>query len=314
MSDAETLTPERLFQRYFWPLYPEDARRDLAGARATDVNPAESRAIVQALDDIADTFARLAPQAFDEQDLGLDGSDASVHRLGAALTRERRARWAAQSGPDGAPLLVHVVVHGTIYVGRCVVHHHGGVWRVRRPLWESLVGLRSAAGEGDLAIFQWWLKSLSDAEIDRGTLAARYRNYVEVPRHDVSSMRAIAPERAIPRLVKVRYDTLYKHLRAHVPELRDLGEHFPTATRLAELGLHHMDFTWLGGGRILLFHGPTAEGIHLLWCDAHGFTTAAYFPSDLGASYDLRCEGDTITVSTRANGAEALHTLLWWGP
>jgi hypothetical protein len=314
MSNDEALTPERLFERYFWPLYPVDARRDLAVARATDVNPAESRAILGALDDIADTFVRLAPAAFEGADLALDGSDASVHRLGAALTRERRDRWAALSGPDGAPLLVHVVVHGTIYVGRCVVRQHGGAWRVRRPLWESLVGLRSAAGEGDLAIFQWWLKSLSDAELDRGTLADRYRNNVEVPRHDVAAMRPIAPERPIPRLVKVRYDTLYKHLRAHVPELRDLGEHFPTAERLAELGLRHLDFTWLGEGRVLLLHGPAAEGIHLLWCDAQGFTKAAYFPRDPDASYELGRQGDTVNVRTMANGREALHTLLWWGP
>jgi hypothetical protein len=314
MSNDESLTPERLFEHFFWPLYPGDARRDLASARATDANPAGSRAIVQALDEIADTFALLAPQAFDGEDLGLDGTDASVHRLGAALTRERRNRWAELSGPDGAPLLVHVVVHGSIYVGRCVVRHHQGDWRVRRPLWESLVGLRSAAGEGDLAIFQWWLKSLSDGEIDRGTLAARYRNYVEVPHHDVAAMRAIAAERAIPRLVKARYDALYKHLRAHVPELRDLGEHFPDAARFAELRLRHLDFAWLGGGRMLLLHGPAAEGIHLFWCDAQGFTKAAYFPRDPDASYDLGREGDTITIATTANGREALHTLLWWGP
>ncbi|HEY3595631.1 MAG TPA: hypothetical protein VGL13_17210, partial [Polyangiaceae bacterium] len=109
MSELETLTPERLFERYFWSLYPEDARRDLAHARATDANPAENQAIARALDEIADTFAKLASTAFDGADLGLDGSDASVHRLSAALNRQRRDRWAAESGPDGASLLSHIV-------------------------------------------------------------------------------------------------------------------------------------------------------------------------------------------------------------
>jgi hypothetical protein len=314
MSELETLTPERLFERFFWPLYPEDARLDLAKARTTDANPGESSAIARALQEIADTFAMLAPQAFDGEDLRLDGSDASVHRLGAALTRERRDRWAASNAPDGAPLLSHIVVHGTVYLGRCVVQNHGGAWRVRRPLWESLVRVRSAEGEGDLALFQWWLKSLSDAEIDRATLGPRYRQYVEVPRQDVGALRPIAPSRSIPRLTKVRYDTLHKHLRAHLPELRDLGEHFPSASRFAELGLRHLDFTWVGDGRMLLLHGAADEGVHLIWCDAQGFAKAAYFPCEKGSDYDLALEGDRLTVSVRVDGNRARHTLFWWGP
>ena len=35
----------------------------------------------------------------------------------------------------------------------------------------------------------------------------------------------------MPRLTKVRYDLLYKHLKAHAPEIRFLGEDFPAQPR-----------------------------------------------------------------------------------
>lgn len=114
MDAPEHLTPVRLFERYFWSLYPEDVRVDLARARATDANPAQNPHILRSLDDIADTFVKLAPSAFGRADLGLDGSDASVHRLATAIDRDQRDRWARERGPDGAPLLTHVVVHGAV--------------------------------------------------------------------------------------------------------------------------------------------------------------------------------------------------------
>ncbi len=156
------MKPEELFARYFLPLYPPDSRADLARARATDANPGRNAALFAHLDEAADRFVANAPVLFGV-DLALDRSDASVHRLSAALTLERRDRWAAQGAagtPDSA--LFNVVVHGAAYVGACVVARHGGVWSVRRPLWESLVRLKSHAGEADLAIFHWWLKSLAD--------------------------------------------------------------------------------------------------------------------------------------------------------
>src|SRR5687768_8504978 len=145
MGAPDLLTPVRLFERYFWDLYPKDVRADLSRARATDANPANNPHILRSLDEIADTFVRLAAGVFDGADLRLDGSDASVHRLSAALCRPLRDRWASERGPDGAPLLAHVVVHGAVYVGRCAVKNHDGTWQVRRPLWESLVRLKSAA-------------------------------------------------------------------------------------------------------------------------------------------------------------------------
>jgi hypothetical protein len=315
MSAPDLLTPVRLFERFFWNLYPEDVRADLAHARATDANPANNPHILRSLDDIAGTFVRLAPAAFEGNELGLDGSDASVHRLAAALNRPLRDRWAEARGPDGASLLAHVVLHGAVYVGSCAVRNHEGVWQVRRPLWESLVRLASAAGEADLAIFQWWIKSLSDAEIDRGTLSARYRAHVEEPRRRPETLVPMLPaERRIPRLAKVRYDTLYKHLRAHLPELVDLGEHFPSAERFAELGFRHLDFLWLGGARMLLLHGPGKNGVHLFWLDQSGFAKSAYYPADVGSHYEIGVEGESLRVNVELSGARAEHVMLWWGP
>jgi hypothetical protein len=315
MTAMDELTSTRLFERYFWPLYPDDVKRDLAAARRTDANPAGNPNILRSLDDIADVFVRLAPAAFGRDNLELDGSDASVHRLSTALTRERRDAWAAAKGPDGAPLLAHVVLHGAIYVGHCAVTHHGAVWQLRRPLWESLVRLTSAAGEADLAVFHWWLKSLSDAEIERHTLADRYRAHVEEPTFRPDALpQIIAEPRRLPRLAKVRYDTLHKHLRAHLPELKDLGPHFPTAERFAELGFRHLEFLWLGGMRMLLVHGPGANGVHLFWLDAGGFRKAAFYPADASAPYDVDLEADTLRVRVIVEGKPAEHVMLWWGP
>src|SRR5262249_37682773 len=161
-------------------------------------------------DEAAAIFARLAPSALGAPELALDFTDASVHRLSPLLTRERRDAWL--SGEP--PLLVTLVTHGTFYVGACIARAHGGVWQVRRPLWESTVRLVSPVGTGDLAVFQWWLKALSDDEIGLGRIADRYRTHVEVPTFDASRLPVIAPpDRRLPRLEKVRYDLLYKHLR-----------------------------------------------------------------------------------------------------
>jgi len=315
MNEHPPLTAELLFERYFWPLYPDDARYDLARARALDANPAANPHIYRSLDEIADTFVSMASSAFETKDLGLDGSDASVHRLSVELDRRRRDRWTQERAPDRTSLLTHVVVHGAIYVGTCVVRNHGATWQVRRPLWESLVRLRSPMGEADLAVFHWWLKSLSDSEIDRHTLGDRYRVHVEQPTLRPELLPPIVAEpRAMPRLSKVRYDALYKHLRAHLPEMRDLGEHFPSPERLAELGFRHLDFTWLGGTRMLLLHGPADRGVHLFWLDRTGFAKAAYYPADPGSDYRIDLEGDTLSVAVTVKGRQADHVMLWWGP
>jgi hypothetical protein len=310
----ERLSAERLFECWFLPLYPPDARRDLAKARATDANPGLNPAIFAQLDEAAGIFARLAPAALEAPDLALDFTDASVHRLAPLLTRERREAWLAPTSAHEPPLLVRLVMHGACYVGACIVQNHGGEWRVRRPLWESTVRLSSSAGTGDLSVFHWWLKALSDDEIGQGRLADRYRTHVEVPTFDAARLPVLAPaDRRLPRLSRVRYDLLYKHLRAHLPELRDLGADFPTPERFDEMRFEHLDFALIGGGRMLLVYGPGAEGFHLFWLAATGFQTAAYFPADKLPAPVMHVEGDKLRIILSVNARQVVHEMLWWG-
>jgi hypothetical protein len=209
---------------------------------------------------------------------------------------------------------VTFVTHGVLYVGACVARIHGGEWQVRRPLWESLVRLTSRAGTGDLAVFQWWLKSLSDEEIDKGRLADRYRTHVEVPTFDPEGVPVFVPsDRRLPRLAKVRYDLLYKHLRAHLPELRSVGDDFPSPERFEEMGFKWLDFVVLGGGRMVLIHGPTDRGVHLFWMDAGGFVKQAYYPADSFPAHVVQTEGDKLRVHVSIQGSPRVHEMLWWG-
>jgi hypothetical protein len=189
---------------------------------------------------------------------------------------------------------------------------------LRRPLWESVVTLESRAGRGDLALLQWWLKSLSDASLDGGllalTLADRYRTYVEIPCARPEELPPIAKPRPLPRLAKVRYDTLYKHLRAHLPELRDVGEHFPSPERFDAYAFTALDFLLLFEGRMLLISGTNVEGVHLFWLGAGGFEKGAFFPADAFPSPVVRTEKDKVVVLTQVQGKELRHEMLWWGP
>lgn len=311
-----TASADALFRAFFWPLYPPDARDDLAIARATDANPAKNPAIFAHLDDAARVFVERAAHLFGEG-LNLDYSDASVHRLSAALTRDRRDRWAA-NGAAGTPEneLFNVIVHGAAYVGACVVRAHGGTWSARRPLWESLVRLVSRAGEADLAVFHWWVKSLADEGFDRGvSLADRYRAHVENPTARPEELPILAPpDRRLPRLVKPRYDTFYKWLKAHLPELRDVGEAFPSPERFEELAFASLEFALVGGGRMLLASGANAHGLHLYWLTGDGFEKGAFFPADAFPEPKVRVEGDTIRAVLSVDGKQVVHELLWWGP
>ncbi len=82
--DADTL-----FRRFFLPLYPEGARSDLATLRTVDANSAKNPAIYAHLGDAASRFAVLFPKLVGEGSAALgelDFTDASVHRLSAAIT------------------------------------------------------------------------------------------------------------------------------------------------------------------------------------------------------------------------------------
>ena len=307
---------EQLFVRFFLPLYPADARADLARARAEDANPAGNPSILAHLSGAADQFAGNARALFDD-DLRLDRSDASVHRLGLALTRERRDAWAARGAEGTADnVLFNAVVHGAAYVGACIVASHGGAWGVRRPMWESVVRLRSRAGEGDLAVFHWWLKSLADeAEAGGATLADRYRAHVEVPCAKPEELPVLVEgARTLPRLKKPRYDLLYKFLRAHLPELRDLGADFPTPERFEAYDFRWMDFHVLGGGRMVLLAGASPHGLHLFWLSAAGFEKSAFFECDAFPDPVVRVEGDRLVTLTSESGTARVHEMLWWGP
>jgi hypothetical protein len=312
-----------IFVRYFLPLYPADARDDLARARVTDANPAGNPAILAHLDEAADRFASIAPALFGVE-LSLDRSDASVHRLSGAVTRTRRDAWAREGGA-GTPesTLFNVVVHGAAYLGACIAGSHGGTWRIRRPLWESLVGLTSRAGEADLAVFHWWLKSLADDALAApapgvpavATLADRYRAHVEVPCAPADALpRLFVGDRTLPRLKEPNYDRLHKYLRAHLPELRDLGQHFPTPERFSGFGFRWMDFHLLGEGRLALMAGASPAGLHLFWLGAEGFDKSAFFPCEAFPDPIVRVAGDRIVFLTSEAGSQRVQEMLWWGP
>jgi hypothetical protein len=304
------VTPESLFRDVFLPLYPEDAKRDLGRARAVDANPGKNPALYAELDDAARVFVAMAKGALG-RDPDLDFSDASVHRLSAALDREKLVRVGAIGTSDN--LLFNFVVHAAAYVGACIVKNHGGTWSVRRPLWESVIALRSRAGEAALPIFHWFLKALADDA--PATLADRYRTHVEVPCARPEDLPIIAPpDRALPRLSQVRYDLFYKYLKAHLPELRDVGEAFPSPERFADLGFAHLTFTLVGGGRMLVIAGPTEHGLHAFWLTKEGFEKSAFWPADAFPAPLLRAKDDKIEVVLSREKKPIVFELLWWGP
>ena len=308
---------EAIFVGYFLPLYPPEARAEpgaLARLRGADANPGANPSVLAHIEEAANVFVANGPALFGE-DLRLDRTDASVHRLSAALTPTRRDAWAkAGSAGTAANVLFNAIVHGASYVGACVVASHGGSWRVRRPLWESLVGLRSRAGEADLAVFHWWLKSLADDP--RATLADRYRAHVEVPCARPEELPALVggPARELPRLKSPRYDLLHKYLRAHLPEVRDLGEHFPSPERFRDYAFRWIDFHVLGGGRMLLLAGSSAAGLCLFWVSVGGFEKSAFYPCDASPEPVVEARDSKVIVRTTEAGQVRVHEMLWWGP
>lgn len=305
----EPMTAERLFQKIFQGLYPPNA--DLAKIRSTDANPSNNPQILAGLDETAALFARLAPEALDAPDLVLDRSDASIHRLAPLLTLERRAKLLERRSENDAapPLLAHFVIHGAVYVGACIVKNHGGKWLVRSPLWETMVELSSRAGVAHIAPFAWWLRALSDAEIGRSTLVERYRTHVETPTFDPETLPVIAPaDRRLPRLEKVRYDVLYKYLKAHLPEMKDLGADFPSPARFEEMAFRWLEPRLLGGGRVLLLFGPTRAGATALFLGKDGFLKQHYYESK-APSPRVEVEGERVRFVL----GDDVHETFFWG-
>ena len=325
MAVPPALTAETLFERYLWPLYPDDARRDLALARTTDANPAENPAVLAHLEDAARVFESMAPGLFGKDDPRLDRSDASVHRLSVALTPARRDTWASRGEAGTADNeLFNVILHAAAYVGACVVAQHHGRWRVRRPLWESVVSLDSRAGNAELVILQWLVKSLADPapaspdvpSVPAITLADRYRTHVEIPCLEPGGLARVVEnaDRRIPRLAKVRYASLHQHLRAHLPEIRDLGEDFPSAERFEAMRLTSLDFLVVGDGRMVVLFGPGEGGAYLFWLTAAGFEKSAHLPADSFPAPLLQVDGEKLRVLLQVDGKRVAHEMLWWGP
>ena len=318
---------ERLFREAFLPLYPADAAADLTRVRSEDANPANNPSILGHVAEAAAIFAELAPHALrPHQNMGsLDFSDASIHRLGGALTREARDRWLTEPAYGTSEgTLFNFVVHGAAYVGECIVRRRTertrARWLVRSPLWESLVHLQSAAGEAQLAVFHWWLKALSDAALgsnaSSASLADRYRTHVEEPTLDVDALPVFLREdieRKMPRLTKVRYDALYKYLRAHLPEIRDLGRDFPSPERFDDMRLRWLDAHVVGGGRMALLATAGEGGVHLFWLDASGFVKAAFVAADKFPEPVVQVDGGRVRVVVQQGGEPAMREMLWWG-
>ncbi|MCU0690219.1 MAG: hypothetical protein MUF54_02335 [Polyangiaceae bacterium] len=305
-----------LFERAFRPLYPPALQPQLDKLRTSPGAPCDDPAVLGRIDQIADAFREIAPDVLGLPADALDDTDASIHCLGAVLTKERRDELLARTSDDEpVPMLATVVIHGTLYVARCIVRNHRGRWRIRTPLWESTIALSSAMGDAELAIFQWWLKSLSDPEVERLPLGARYRQYVEIPCFDAQSLPVVAPaDRTIPRIACPTFAQLFRHLKAHVPEIREPGPHFPSADRFAQLKLEWVDFLWLGDGRMLLMHGPgRLGGAHLFWMDRQGFVKAAYYPADAAPTHLIRLENGRLRVIVSVERSTRVHEMPWWG-
>ncbi len=302
--------------RHFWPLYPEVVRADLNSARKADANPGKNPSFGEHMAEAAAVFVGRSQVLFGD-DLGLDYSDASVHRLSHALTRSRRNSWSNQGEP-GTPenTLFNVIVHGAAYVGTCIVKSYAAEWAIRAPLWESLVELESPLGRSQLAVFHWWLKALADEAVDgdTGSLADRYRAHVEVPRSTIPQRTPfLDPARPLPRLSKIRYDVFYKYIKANLPEIRDVGKDFPSAERFGELRFRWLDFRVLGDGRMLLVFGPAANGVFLFWLGEGGFEKSAFLACDATSDPTLQTAGNTLTVGVTKDGAAVEHEMLWWG-
>ncbi len=308
------VTAQSLFNDYFLPLYPTEAARDLAAARTTDANPGKNRAIFVQLTDAARVFVDSSAGVFGKP-LELDFSPASVHRLGAAVTRERRDAWMRADVGSPKSELFNVVVHGAAYLGECAVRA-GGTWSARNPLWESVVRLQSRSGEGDLAVFHWWLKSLDDDAFDdhgspRLGLAERFRTHVEVAKGPGDLTILAEASRVLPRISKgVRYDVLNKYLKAHLPEMRDLGQDFPSPERFAAYAFEWFDFRLVGEGRMLVMFGKGDGGLHVFWLGKDGFHKSALFASDASFEPTLEVSGDVLSVHVSSGERE----VMWWGP
>jgi hypothetical protein len=314
-STLDFSNPEQLFRTCFAALYPPDALANLEQARTTDANPGNNPSFPQKLAETADSFVKLADEALGTT-LDLDFQPDSIRRLSRALTKEVRDRLALHTTTDGPSLLVLVIIHASAYIGECMRRQFQAQWLIRNPLWESRVRLESRAGIAELAPFSWLLRSFSDPEIGKDTLAERWRLHVDVPCAAMEELPVVIKgERKLPRLKSPKYDTLYKYFRAHLPEFKDLGQDFPSPERFAEFSFGWLDFLLVGNGRMVLLAGPAKQGgVHLFWIDSTGFQKSAYYPADSFPDPIVKHVDDKIQILFHLQNKQVMQEILWWGP
>ncbi len=304
-----SLTAETLFTEHLLPFYPAGA--DLEVLRVEDTNPAGNPALYEHAHQLGAALCEFLPGA------DLDGSEQSISRLSAALTAQARDGWAAPAGspPSDAPsVLARICMHGALYVASVLARHRGGAWLLRQPLWESRIALSNAAGQSEVAPLSWLLRALSDEEVGTDTLAKRYNAFVVNPGFDWENAPVwVQADRRLPKLAKVRYDALYKHLRAHLTELRDVGEAFPSPERFDAYQFKALEFMVLGGKQVLLY-GLGTGGFHAFWMGPRGFLKSVHIACDDFPAPVLRDVGDKLELVVSYQGKAAAHQWLYWGP
>lgn len=307
----EPLTASDLLARWFWPHYPADVRAAPFLHRDVDANPGNNPAFAAALAEAAELFAANASGLLGE---ALPFTDAGVATLARALTRARRDEWMAQSDPASPDNhFLQVIVHAAAYLGEVMVRAHGGRWEIRRPLWESVVHRRRG---GTVSPFHWLLKSLADDSVDELALASRWHIHVELHDLDLDGLPVIAPEKRLPGLKHPTYDLLVKYLHQHLPELKDVGEGFPSAAEFTERRFESLSFERLHGGRVVALHGliPAAGErppvVEVSWMTGRGFDHADTIPCDPGVAYFGRSVNDElIEVTVAWQGKPHTHRL-----
>jgi hypothetical protein len=297
----DTLTASELLARWFWAHYPADVRAAPFLHRDVDANPGQNPALPAALAEAAELFAANAAGLLGE---ALPFTDEGVATLARGLTRTRRDAWMAQSDPSSAEShFMQVIVHAAAYLGEVMVRAHGARWEIRRPLWESVIHRRRG---GTVSPFHWLLKSLADDAIEDVALAARWRIHVVMHDLDLEGLPVIAPAKKLPTLKHPTYDLLVKYLHQHLPELRDVGEGFPSPAEFTARAYASLSFERLHGGRVVALHGlvPAAGErppvVEVSWITGRGFDHADTIPCDADGAYFGRAVNDELIEVTVA--------------
>ena len=102
------------------------------------------------------------------------------------------------------------------------------------------------------------------------------------------------------------YDLLVKYLHQHLPELRDVGEGFPSPAEFTARAYESLSFERLHGGRVVALHGlvPAAGErppvVEVSWLTGRGFDHADTIPCDADGAYFGRAVNDELIEVTVA--------------